>query len=339
MTQAATVSKIDGSEFDNEVLESKIPVLVDFYTDWCGPCKNLAPILDQVAGEAGDRAKVVKVNAEEDEQIAVRYNIRSFPTVVVFRGGEEASRIVGLKPKSHYLSIIEGVKSTEVGEEVDGTGDATLFDALLSNDEKAFHTVLKKSSGTLNDKNEDGLTALNIAILVSNKVAAEALLEAGATADHLDLAGLDKTDELRTLLDENPDLVTTHSPSGVSPVGVSAMLGAKNATALLIERGVDVNVDCGPGSISTLSLAMRSGDFDTIKILLEAGADPNSDPRFPPLHSAAGLTTIEICDLLLAHGADPHARGGEDSDTIVETARNFNKNDIADHLEKLLAKS
>ncbi len=337
MTQSTTLKKITEADFDPQVLKSTVPVVVDFYTDWCGPCKSLAPILEDLAGDVEGRAKVVKVHAEEEESVAAQYNVRSFPTVLVFRGGKEASRILGLKPKSHFLSVIDGVEVADEGEEVDGTGEMTLFSALQSNDEQAFNTVLKRIGDELNDKNEDGLTALNVAILVANKFAAEALVEAGAEADHLDLAGLNKADELRPLLDQNPDLVSTPSPSNITPIGVSAMMGAKDTTKLLIESGADVNVDCGPGSISPLGLAMRSGDIDTIRLLLEAGANPNSDPRFPPLHSAAAMTNIEICDLLIAHGADLHAVGGEGGDSVEQTARNFKNDEVADHLKNLLA--
>ncbi len=88
--------KVTKENFQKEVLESKVPVLVDFYADWCGPCKMMTPIVDALAEEAGDAYKVCKVNIDDDTEIAVQYRIMSVPTFAVFKDGQVQSKTVGV---------------------------------------------------------------------------------------------------------------------------------------------------------------------------------------------------------------------------------------------------
>ena len=104
---AATKTVTDAT-FDNEVLGSDKPVLVDFWAEWCGPCKMVAPVLEEIATEHGDKITVAKVNIDENPEIARRYQIMSIPTMSVFAGGEVVKSIVGAKPKAALLRDLEG---------------------------------------------------------------------------------------------------------------------------------------------------------------------------------------------------------------------------------------
>ena len=97
--------KLSSENFKEEVLNSEKPVLVDFYADWCGPCNAMAPIVEELAKELNEKAKVGKINVDENSDIAVEYNVMSIPTLIVFKNGKEEKRLVGLRDKEELLSL------------------------------------------------------------------------------------------------------------------------------------------------------------------------------------------------------------------------------------------
>ena len=99
------VISADDSSFTREVLESSIPVLVDFGGKWCGPCKVLAPIVERIAAENGGRLKVVAVDVDDAPETARRYGVRGVPTVAVFKGGVESGKIVGVTSREKLLAL------------------------------------------------------------------------------------------------------------------------------------------------------------------------------------------------------------------------------------------
>lgn len=100
------VIKISNENFESEVMESDKVVLVDFYADWCGPCKAMSPIIDEIAGEVDERVKVCKLNVDDCQDIALQYNVMSIPTLIIFKNGSVARTLVGLRDKEDVLNNI-----------------------------------------------------------------------------------------------------------------------------------------------------------------------------------------------------------------------------------------
>ena len=100
---AGAITTLSDSTFDEEIGSASSPVLVDFWAEWCGPCKMIAPILEEIAEEKGDALKIAKLNVDEAQDIARRFEVMSIPTMILFKDGEEAKRIIGAKPKQALL--------------------------------------------------------------------------------------------------------------------------------------------------------------------------------------------------------------------------------------------
>jgi thioredoxin 1 len=103
----ASIVNLSTTTFDETVVASDKPVIVDFWAEWCGPCKAIGPILGELAEELSDQATVAKVNVDDNPELAMRYNVMSIPTLLVFSGGEVHKRLVGAKGKSQLLQELE----------------------------------------------------------------------------------------------------------------------------------------------------------------------------------------------------------------------------------------
>jgi thioredoxin 1 len=101
--------KVDSTNFDSEVKNSDLPVLVDFWAPWCGPCKMISPIVEELAGDYEGKIKVAKINVDDNQELASQFGIRGIPTVMIFKDGEVANSFVGLRPKEDLASALEAV--------------------------------------------------------------------------------------------------------------------------------------------------------------------------------------------------------------------------------------
>ena len=98
---------IKDDNFESEVIQSDIPVLVDFWAEWCGPCKVIGPTIDSLAADYKGRVKVAKLNVDDNPQLAGRFGVRSIPTLIVFKDGQAQQSVIGIKPKGQLAELIE----------------------------------------------------------------------------------------------------------------------------------------------------------------------------------------------------------------------------------------
>ncbi|HEV7279043.1 MAG TPA: thioredoxin [Pirellulaceae bacterium] len=108
---AGNVTEFNQSNFESEVLNSDQPVLVDFWATWCGPCRQIAPVIDQLADENAGKAKIGKVDVDSNRDLAIKYGIQSIPTLLVFKQGQVVDKMMGVQSKNRLQSALDGATS------------------------------------------------------------------------------------------------------------------------------------------------------------------------------------------------------------------------------------
>jgi thioredoxin 1 len=103
------IMTVDQNSFQKNVIDSQKPVLVDFWAPWCGPCRAVAPVVEELAKEYGDKAGFAKVNVDESPILASQYGVMSIPTIMVFKGGKPAEQVIGYKPKNELKKLLDKV--------------------------------------------------------------------------------------------------------------------------------------------------------------------------------------------------------------------------------------
>lgn len=105
----ADMVHLTDANFEDEVVKSPVPTLTDFWAAWCGPCKMVAPILDQLAGEYGDKLKITKLDVDQSPTLATRFGVMSIPTLILFKDGEPVGRLIGFRPKQQLAEWIDSL--------------------------------------------------------------------------------------------------------------------------------------------------------------------------------------------------------------------------------------
>lgn len=106
-TSSNNVLPVSTKTWDSEVVKSDLPVFVDFWAEWCGPCRMVGPAVEQIAKVMAGKIKVAKLNVDENQEIAMKYGVQSIPSLIIFKGGKEIGRTIGAMPKESYIKFIE----------------------------------------------------------------------------------------------------------------------------------------------------------------------------------------------------------------------------------------
>lgn len=107
MGENPNVHQVSDASFEGDILKSDKPVLVDFWAPWCGPCRSVAPIIDELANQYADKIKVAKVNVDDSTDVAMKYQVTSIPTFILFKNGQVADRVLGALPRSEFVKFID----------------------------------------------------------------------------------------------------------------------------------------------------------------------------------------------------------------------------------------
>jgi len=105
----SVIKEVKDDDFQTEVLEAGVPVVVDFWAPWCGPCRMVGPVLEEIAEQMNGKIKIVKMNTDDNQQTAAKYGIMAIPSMLIFKSGEERDRVVGFKPKDQLMTQFESL--------------------------------------------------------------------------------------------------------------------------------------------------------------------------------------------------------------------------------------
>jgi len=186
------IKDVSTGEFQQEVLlrSREVPVLVDFWAEWCGPCKTLSPLLERITDEAGGRFELAKVDVDANQELSAQFGIQSIPTVVAIRHGKEVDRFSGALPEASILTFIDGVMPTELDVMVDEARSA-----LVAGDDSAAEHMLRQVLDQKPDHQEAGTSLA--ALLIDRGETDEAMIVLGKLVPDADVERLQSAARLR----------------------------------------------------------------------------------------------------------------------------------------------
>lgn len=328
------ISYVTTENFKAEVLDSKIPVLVDFTATWCAPCKVLDPTIDSLMPEMSGRAKVFKLDIDESPEIFSKYQLPGVPTVMFFNNGVAEDQITGPQSREVYIKLLEGM--------IDGTSAFEVRIALLDDDSFRRDFILKQRldviqaaikcrPNLLSENFENGQSPLAVILnsrageqdeRISMILAEDPELKVG------DLVGLGRCDEFNTIVRTDPEAVNRPDPDGNTPLLTALIQDGRLKESSCVRAVLDAGADPGQDDQSSFTLgraAVSLVDAELLEELLEKGLNPirtDVDGR-NALHWAAVHGYPPPVKVLLDHGVDPSikALNGETAADIVRERR------------------
>ncbi len=311
----STTPYVSSETFEEEVLQAELPVLVDFTATWCVPCREVDPIIDELAVEMDGKVKVFKLDIDDSPDIYQEYKVNGIPHILFFRNGVEEDRVGGAQAKSIYVDyldgMIEGKSAFDITIEM-LEGDAFRRYFILGRDLEVVKSALESVPNLLTQKFENGQTPLSL-ILNRPSVRQNDLITLTLTFDpeistH-DLVGLGRCDEFLIAIEDDPDAVNRLDPDGNSVLVTAMMrsnrLGEDACTEAVLSAGVDLSKQ-NSSNFSLGRAVVLQQDIGIVAKFIELGwdVDLQDEAGHSTLQWAAYYGYMDNVLYLLEHGAD-----------------------------------
>ena len=328
------VTYVTTENFDEEVLQSSIPVLVDFTATWCVPCKVVDPIIMSLYPEMAGRAKVFKLDIDEDPEIYQRLGVNGVPHILFFNEGQEQDRIVSPQPREVYVQYLEAL--------IDGRSTLEVSLQLIEEDEFRRHFILSRSledlgealdeyPDLLSEPFENGQTPLSLILNSPNyrqDDQIEFALAHGAQPTTRDLVGLGRCDDFTAAVAEDPEAVNRPDPDGATPLYLSLARSYRLKDGDCIRTVLDAGADPRTNTSQRYALirtVVLTRDPALIADLLDRGLDSEKTDQigWNMLHWAASYQYPDVVSLLVGRGSNLAATNdkGETAADIVRRRR------------------
>ena len=328
------VTYVTTETFDEEVLQSDIPVLVDFTATWCVPCKVVDPIIMSLYPEMAGRAKVFKLDIDEDPEIYRRLGVNGVPHILFFSKGEEQDRIVSPQPREIYVqyldALIEGRSTLEVSLQL-LEEDAFRRHFILTRRIEDLETAVEAYPGLMSDPLENGQTPLSMILNRPNFRQDEQIefaMSHGAQPTTRDLVGLGRCDEFLAALAGDPEALDRPDPDGASPLYVAIARSYRLENGGCVRAVLEAGADPGANTSQRFALGrsvVLLEDPALIAEFLDRGLDPRQTDEngWNMLHWAANYGYADVVSLFVDRGTDLNAANhkGETAADMVRERR------------------
>ena len=341
-----TVTYVTTGTFDEEVLRSDIPVLVDFTATWCVPCKVVDPIIMGLYPEMAGRAKVFKLDIDEDPEIYERLGVNGVPHILFFNNGQEQDRIVSPQPREIYVqylqAMIEGRSALEVSLQL-LEEDQFRRHFILTRRIEDLKTALAAYPSLLTDPLKNGQTPLSLILNRPNyrqDDQIELALAHGAEATTRDLVGLGKCDDFLAALADDPEALDRPDPDGATPMYLSVARSYRLADGGCVRAVLEAGADLRANTSQRFALGrgvVLLGDPALIGEFLDRGLDPEQTDQngWNVLHWAASYGYVDEVALFVDRGMDIDAMNhkGETAADMVRAKRNRTAKTLEDGVD------
>ena len=326
---AAGAAYVNDGNFREEVFEAALPVLVDFTATWCAPCKEVDPIVDELAVEMAGQANVVKLDIDESPEIYRQLGVNGVPTVIFFNEGREEDRISGPQRREIYAQYLTTM--VEGGDMLDTRLEMLQQDDyrqhfIVSRELEDIEAVLAHRPELLIQPFADGRTPLSVAIKrpsVRQQALIEMILSHDPAIGLHDLMGIGRCDEFLTAVEKDPELANEPDPDGAMPLWLALMGGVKARD----DQCARALLDLGAQPVSSASFYLPRAvifyeDPELLGEFLEHGMDPGEtdEQGMNTLHMSTMYGYYPLVEVLLEYGMDPATPNGQ-GETTVEMVR------------------